>query len=189
MKQMFLMSLALFTLCTGNAMATPKDGFGINIGAAGHVMNSTYTVGSLANPLGSTATYNSSGMSLGMDYQIVYTEQLTLNPFLMVSNESTNLATPTDAVMAHNILGFQGRYWQGEFFVGVHGALYTESISSNTGTSSASETGSGQGIVVGWEPSHSNWSVMLQGDSAKIKYSNQDVNWNGARLSIGYRWK
>jgi hypothetical protein len=186
---MLLISLLLIDICTGYAMAEPKNGFGLNIGATSNIMNSTFTVASGTNTVGSTSSYNSSGASLGMDYQMVFPNNLTLNPFLMVSNESTNLTTQSDTVMEHNILGLQGRSWKGDLFVGVHGAIYTESTTTSSGTTTTSETGTGEGIVVGWEPSNGNWSIMLQGDSAKIKYANQDVNWTGARLSIGYRWK
>jgi hypothetical protein len=189
MKNNILVSLALFVICTGNAMADPKNGFGINIGGTGNYMASTYTVGSIANPVGSTSNYKSSGASLGLDYQFVFPNNLTLNPFLMLSSESTDLATPTGSVMGHNILGLQGRQWAGDVFIGVHGAIYTETLTDSAGTSTVSESGNGVGIVVGWEPSRSGWSIMLHGDSAKFKYANQDVNMTGARLSIGYRFK
>lgn len=188
MKLKLLLGLVVFVVFTGNAMAEPKDGFGINVGGSGNFMTSTYTVGSVANPLGSTYNYKSSGGSVGMDYQIVFPNKLTLNPFVIVSSETTDLAGQSSSTMGHSVLGFQGRLWKGDVFVGVHGALYTESLTAANGTNTASETGSGQGLAVGWEPS-SGWSIVLQGDSAKFKYSNQDVNMTGARLSIGYRWK
>lgn len=188
MKIIFLMSLSALFIYTGNAFADPKNGFGISVGATKNMMNSTYTVGSVANPIGSTSTYDSSGVSLGIDYQITYPNHLTLNPFLIVSSETTSLSSQSGDTMGHNILGFQGRYWKGDFFVGVHAALYTETYSIS-GVSTTSETGSGQGLVIGWEPTNRRWSLMLQGDYAPIKYANQDVNWAGARLSVGYRWK
>jgi hypothetical protein len=189
MKLKFLMLAALSGIFSGNVMAEANSGFGINIGGSGNYMASTYTVGTVANPVGSTYNYNSSGSSLGIDYQIAFPNNLTLNPFLIVSNESTNLATQTGATMAHNVLGLQGRLWKGDFFLGVHGALYTETIATTAGTNIVSETGNGQGLAVGWEPSKGRWSIVLQGDSAKFKYPDQDVTMTGARLSLGYRWK
>ena len=189
MKKILFLSVVIFFVCSGNALAKPKNGFGLNVGATRNLMDSTYTTGTASNALGSTESYTSSGVSLGIDYQIVFPKQLTLNPFLMISSESTSLASQAGAVMGHSILGLQGRLWQGDLFVGVHGGLYTETLSISGGTSTTSESGSGQGLVVGWEPTNSRWSVMLQGDYATIKYPNQDVIWRGARLSVGYRWK
>lgn len=183
------MSALIFVFSAGNAVAKAKNGFGINAGVTRNIMDSTYTTGSASNPVGSTDSYSSSGVSLGIDYQITFPKQLTLNPFLMISSESTSLATQSSAIMGHSILGLQGRLWQGDFFVGVHGALYTETLTISGGASTTSETGSGQGLVVGWEPTNSRWSIMLQGDYATIKYPTQDVIWRGARFSVGYRWK
>jgi len=189
MKKLFLMSLPLLFVYSNNAMAEPKAGLGINIGGTANYMASVYTVGSATNALNSTNNYRSSGTTFGMDYQIVFPNQLTLNPFVSLSSESTDLAGQSGNRMGHSILGLQGRQWKGDVFIGVHGAIYTESLNNSSGTSSTSETGSGVGLAVGWEPSGSRFSIALQGDSAQFKYSNQDVKLTGARLVVGYRWK
>ncbi len=189
MKKLFLMSLPLFIVYSSNAMAEPKSGFGINIGGTANYMASIYTVASATNALNSTYNYKSSGATFGMDYQILFPKNLTLNPFISLSSESTDLAGQSGSIMGHSILGLQGRQWMGDVFIGVHGALYTESLNNSTGSSSASETGSGVGLAVGWEPSGSRFSIALQGDSAQFKYSNQDVKLTGAHLIVGYRWK
>ena len=177
---------ALLALCAATVQAQPENGFSIN----GGLVNS----GMSGNSYYGSTSYSSSGISLGVDYQIALGPNFSLNPFLMTSGESGagDLAGTT---MGHGMLGLQLRYWAGDVFFGGHIASYSEVITypyaypgyPYGGTSSVS--GPGYGLVAGWESPYSGVYVMGQLDSAHFDYSNASVNMTGLRLSVGYRWK
>lgn len=168
----------LFALFTGTAVAEPKNGFGLNAGLASHNMKDQCT---------SCTSYSSSGLSLGLDYQIAFAQQFSISPFLMGSSESTSVSGVS---AGHGILGAQLRYWVGDMFFGGHLGNYSE-VLSNGGTS-ISGSGGGAGLVAGWEKPDGGLYVMGQLDSATVKWSNSiyaDTKISAFRLSVGYRWK
>ena len=171
-------------LIGGNAIAAPQNGFSLNAGAVNDNMSATIIA------TGNPYTYSSSGLSIGIDYQIAMSQNISLNPFLMSSGESTTGSLPSGTTAGHGIFGLQLRYWMNDVYVGGHIASYSEVLAnSGNNSTSASGTGGGGGIVVGWEPSNSKWYLMGQYDSANVKYSDANVKLTGTRISIGYRWK
>ena len=166
------------------SFAAPLNGFSLNTGGVSNSMSATL-VGN-----GNSYNYSSAGLSLGIDYQMLVSPTVSFNPFLMTSSESATGAISQGTTAGHGIFGLQLRYWLGEIFIGAHIANYSEVlINSSNSASSTSGAGFGEGIAFGWEPANSNWYWMGQVDSAKIKYSDANVNLSGFRLSIGYRWK
>ena len=175
LSSIFLNALAISILFTGAAHANPQNGFGLNAGIASHSRDCGGCLGS-----------NSSGLSLGLDYQFAVADSLSINPFLMTSGETNSKVSGT--TIGHGILGVQLRYWAGDMFFGGHIGSYSEVITS--GAASLSGTGGGAGLVAGWENPDGGLYVMGQVDSATAKYSGlTDIKFKGFRLSAGYRWK
>ena len=188
MKKKILLSIALLLLFSaGAAFADPKSGFSVNAGLASHSM-------SIANAA-PAFSYDSSGLSLGIDYQIALSKSFSLNPFLMTSGETVSgycsgglCASPsTEVTSGHGIIGLQLRYWINDIFVGGHITSYSEVL--DNGTSNVNASGPGAGLAVGWEKHDGGLYVMGQLDGATLKYSDADVDLSGVRLSVGYRWK
>jgi len=179
-RNLLLNTALLFIFLTGTAVAEPKNGFSLNAGLASHSMKDQC---SFCN------TYSSSGLSLGLDYQIALSNQFSISPFLMSSGETVNVSGGT---VGHGILGLQLRYWVGDIFFGGHVGGYSEVRTYTTGpfSISASGSGGGAGLVAGWENPDGGLYVMGQVDSATIKYEgSSDTKLSGFRLSAGYRWK
>lgn len=170
--------IALCALGTGNAQAEPKSGLGVDAGLLSNHMSAT------------PGNYQSSGLSLGLDYQIAVSPSVSINPFLMTSGESTSGAIVSGTKANHGLLGLQFRYWIDDIFLGAHLAAYSETLSLNVGnvTTSTSANGGGAGLVAGWEDPKGLF-VMGQLDSAKLHYNGYDSKLSGFRLSLGYRWK
>lgn len=196
MKKKIAIALSMSFIFTGNVWADAKSGFGLNFGSVSNHMASTITVASPGLPVGTAKSYDSSGISIGIDYQIAFSPDFSLNPFLMSSGEDATGDVNSGTMAGHGIFGIQGRYWLGNWFFGAHVANYSEVLTQTTNTTATTTTstttaaaGRGEGLVIGWEPSSSKWFLMLQGDYAKIKFADADVDLTGARLSIGYRWK
>jgi hypothetical protein len=179
-KNLLFNATVLFVLLTGTAMAEPKNGFGLNAGLASHTMKDQCAF---------CSSYNSSGLSLGLDYQFALSDKISLSPFLMSSGESTSSSGVT---AGHGILGLQLRYWTGDMFFGGHVGSYSEVLTASAGSLSVSSSGSGggAGLVAGWEKPDGGLYVMGQLDSATVRYSGfSDTKLSGFRLSVGYRWK
>jgi hypothetical protein len=170
-----VIGLGTFSL---QAAAEPRNGFGLDAGMASFNMT----------PQSGTTTYSSSGLSLGMDYQIALSKRFSLSPFLMTSGEASSVSNVT---IGHGILGLQLRYWAGNVFFGGHIGSYSEVQTATIGsvTVSASGSGGGAGLVAGWENPNGGFFAMGQLDSANISYSTGDTKLAGFRLSLGYRWK
>jgi hypothetical protein len=156
------------------ALAGPKEGVGLYAGLAHHTM--TPPAGFLSS--------SSSGLSVGIDYQVVMSDKWSLNPFLMSAGESSS---ENGVTVGHGILGLQTRYWSGDMFFGGHIGNYSEVRMVSNTTSAA--RGFGGGLLVGWEDPNGKLSVTGQIDRATVKYSNADVAISGFRLNMGYRWK
>jgi hypothetical protein len=177
---LLLNSAVLFVLLTGTAAAEPKNGFGLNAGLVSHTMKDQCTF---------CSSYNTSGLSIGLDYQFALSDKLSLSPFLMTSGESTSNSGVT---ANHGIFGVQLRYWAGDVFFGGHLARYSETLTASSGSLSASVSGSGggAGLVAGWENPVGGLYVMGQLDSATLQYSGfPDSKLSAFRLNAGYRWK
>src|ERR1019366_9251931 len=174
----------LLVLNSSSAIAAPTNGFSLNAG----VVSDSMAANSIAT--GDAYSYSSTGISLGMDYQIAISPNVSINPFLMSSSESTTGDLVSGTTAGHAIMGLQLRYWINDIFVGGHIARYSEVLlNSANNPSSTSGSGNGGGIVIGWEPCDSKGYLMGQYDSAKINYSDANVNLTGIRISVGYRWK
>jgi len=180
-RYLLLNAAVLFVLLTGTALAEPRNGFGLNAGLASHTMQDQCT--------GICSSYDTSGLSVGLDYQFAISDKFSISPFLMSSAESTS----NSAVSAgHGIFGVQLRYWAGDVFFGGHLAMYSEVLTASSGSLSASVSGSGggAGLVAGWENPNGGIYVMGQYDSATLAYSGfSDSKLSAFRLSVGYRWK
>ncbi len=168
-------------LGAGAAHAEPKSGLGVNAGLVASRMN---------DPV--AGSYQSSGLSLGLDYQFALSNSLSINPFLMTSVEpasGTAIAAGTHAT--HDMIGLELRYWIGSAFVGGH--LFTQSevlsITNGNVTTSTNANGGGLGLVGGWEDPHSGLYVMGQLDGGRVHYPASTTKVSEFRLSIGYRWK
>ncbi len=175
--------LILSAFSAGSAQAEPKNGFALDAGLTTHRMT---------NPV--TGNYQSTGVSLGLDYQFAVSDSLSLNPFLMTSGETVsgnaaNFAAGTNA--GHGMLGLQLRYWIDNAFLGAHLASYSEVLSNTVGnvTTSTSAHGGGLGLAAGWEKPDGGLFVVGQLDSSNLKYSTSTSKMSGFRLSMGYRWK
>lgn len=127
-RNKLLNAAVLFMLLTGTAVAEPKNGFGLNAGLVGH-----------SRDCGGCAGSNTSGLSIGLDYQFALSDKLSISPFLMTSGETSSNVSGTS--VNHGILGGQLRYWAGDMFFGGHLGFYSEVISSG----GVSLTGSGGG--------------------------------------------
>ncbi len=180
---------ALLLAGASPALAGAKSGFGLMGGFASHSASGTGTAGPLT---GLPINYTSSGLSIGIDYQIALGEKFSINPFLMLSSESTGGDLTSGTTAGHGILGLELRFWPGDFFIGVHAGNYNEVLtppSNATNNSSISGSGGGSGVSLGWESPTGHVFVVGQFDSFKISYSDADIKETAARLQVGYRWK
>ncbi len=167
--------LAIAAFLAMPALAAPSNGFGIN---GGYVSTSRDCGGCSAN--------NSSGFTLGIDYQFAISERLSISPFLQSSSETSSAAS--GITIGHGVGGAELRYWSGNVFTGVHLAEYSEVGVS--GPFAIGGTGLGAGVVVGWESPNNGLYYMGQLDSATVRYSGiRDIGLTGFRLSAGYRFK
>ncbi len=165
----FIASVALFSLITTAAVAGPKDGFGFNGGLASYDIDNSV---------------DSSGISIGVDYQFAVNEQFSISPFLMSSGESTSISGVS---VGHGIFGVQFRYWSNDVFFGGHFGNYSE-VRTN-GWFTLSGSGGGSGLVAGWENPETGFYMMGQLDSAIIDYGFAEIDISGFRFSVGKRWK
>jgi len=167
------------------ATAAPKNGFAVFGGMASHSASGKFT---LPPDTGTPFSYSSSGLSIGIDYQIALGDSWSLDPFLMSSGESTGGDLNPGVTAGHGILGLGVRYWPGDFFVGAHIGNYSEVLSGSTG-GSLSASGGGVGLSAGWESPTGGLFVFGQLDSFSLSYPDADVDETAVRLQIGYRWK
>ncbi len=169
------------------AVATPKQGFGLFGGIASHTSNVEITKGLLD---GTKVNVASSGLSIGVDYQLPVADAVSINFFLMSSSETASGDQNFKADSAgHGILGVEGRYWFDALFVGAHVGSYSEVFTSTKSGSSTSTAGGGFGFGVsaGWT-NEAGLFVMGQYDKANIAYSDAKADLTGLRVQVGYRW-
>lgn len=183
MKKRFVWATAVMALGlgAGPAHAKPASGLGVNAGLVASRMN---------DPI--VGSYQSNGLSLGLDYQFALSNSLSINPFLMTSGEpasGTAIAAGTHA--AHSMMGLEMRYWIGSAFVGGHLFAQSEVLSITNGnvTTSTNANGGGLGVVGGWQDPNSGLYLMGQLDGGRVHYPASTTKVSEIRLSIGYRWK
>jgi hypothetical protein len=136
-SQVLISSALGFIFCTGTALADPKDGFGLNGGLSSYSRDCG----------GGGCATSTSGLSLGVDYQVALSNMFSISPFLMTSSETASNASSSGLAIGHGLLGIQLRYWVGDLFVGGHLASYSEVFTS--GGLSLSGSGGGAGLVAG----------------------------------------
>lgn len=164
-----------------SAWAKPNQGLALYGGIASHTMSGTITGGT-------SIEASSSGLSLGLDYQLPVTEDISINFFLLSSSESYS-STPSAgwSSSGHAIFGVQTRFWIDEYFVGGHLGSYTEVVTDATGSFSSGGNGSGFGITGGWENANG-LSITAQYDMATISYSDVEFDMTGIRVHVGWRF-
>ncbi len=183
-----LFATLLAVACPAFAYAAPQGGIGVDVGLASSTMTASMTNGT-------SASYQGTGLNYGLDFQIPVSEKISINPMLMFSSEASNGAIKSATHISHDMFGFQFRYWSDNIFTGAHIGSYSEVLTSSSTTNNTTTSvstygnGLGYGLVAGWEPTDRNWFFMVQLDSAKIKYTDADVNMADMRMSVGYRWK
>jgi opacity protein-like surface antigen len=173
--------LALMAAGTSCAQARPVAGIGLDAGLVASRMN---------DPI--AGSYQSNGLSAGLDYQFAVSDSFSINPFLMTSFEAAtggNLQSGTRAT--HDNIGLELRYWINNAFVGGHLFSQTEVLAHTVGnvTTSTTASGGGLGLVGGWEDPDSGVFVMGQLDGVRVHYPTSTTKVSEVRLSIGYRWK
>ncbi len=178
---LFLVVLAAL-LPASQALAQPGSGFGLFGGVARHDMEGTFTQPPLT---GIQFNYESSGVSIGIDWQFEISDSFTINPFLMSSSESFSGDINADG--GHAILGVSFRFWFDGLFLGPHVGSYNEVLEDNTGNT-IDASGTGIGVMIGWQD-ESGFLLMAQYDTASLEYVDADVDLTGIRLQAGFRWK
>jgi hypothetical protein len=179
-----LMAVVVGIFCATAGEAAPKTGFGLDFGLASNSMEGTFVSGP-GN--GIQYSYSSSGLSIGIDYQIAVNDQFSINPFLMSSSESVSGDLISGTRAGHGILGLEGRFWMDQVFLGLHVADYSE-VLTNPNAVSISGSGTGFGLTAGWEDDHGGLFVMGQIDKASLTYADSDNKLTGFRFSVGHRW-
>lgn len=176
--------LALLLAVPGaSARAGAKSGFGVLLGAAHHT-----ATGEFIPPYSGAVNYASTGLSLGLDYQVALGERFSINPFLQSSAEGTSGDLASGVTAGHGVLGLELRVWPSSLFLGAHAARYTEVLTSSGGTASISASGNGTGASLGWEGDNG-LSIVLQADTFKLAYSDSNIDVNAVRVHVGYRWR
>ncbi|HKB60147.1 MAG TPA: hypothetical protein VKC56_08905 [Gallionellaceae bacterium] len=186
-KLQLLGAVLTLALCAGAADAAPKNGFSVNGGLISSSVTTTI-VGTGTALDGVSYSYNGSGLSVGFDYQFALNDNLTLNPFVMLSGENIS-GLGNNITGNHSILGLQLRYWIGDVFIGGHIGGYSETVTNNNYNLSTNASGPGGGLVAGWENPNGGIYMMGQLDSAKLNYGYTDTRLTDVRLSVGDRWK
>lgn len=162
----------------GLCLAGPKAGGSFLVGYTSHAQTA----------VAYGADYTSSGLSLGFDYQFVITENLSAAFFLVSSSESLSGGTFEPGTSAgHAILGLQGRFWVGDFFLGGHFGNYSEALVNSSAGTNSGGAGPGTGLIAGWE-GEGPYSISFQYNAATVAFSDTDVELSGFRVHFGYRW-
>ena len=164
-------SVLALCLCAGAAQAAPDNGFGLYLGGLSSSDSSLYG--------------NSHGGLIAVDTQFIVNDHWSLNPYLLLSDESTD----TTFSLINGEGGLQARYWPtNNWFLSAE-FLFHDSLLERGGTVGSSVYGPGLGIGAGWE-SDSHWTVMLT-----VKYmsmpgtSYSSLSYRSeAMLLIGYHW-
>lgn len=171
-KKVAIIFLSLGVLFFPGSIITgkPLNRIGYNIGYLSNNYSIEFTDGV-------TREFKSSGLGLGVDAQFLATETVTLNPFLMISKENSDLA----GLNFFNVFGgLQARYWIDRYFIGTSLAYYMTVIS---GGNTTSYVGPGVGINGGWE-NPNGFFISLRLDKAF-----HGAEQAGYSIHLGFRWK
>lgn len=163
-------STALLCLWGAAAQATPDNGLGVYLGPVGSNDSSVYGT--------------SHGFAIGVDAQFVVNENWSLNPYLLISSETTDRSFDVD----NGEGGLQARYWMGPWFVGGQ-FLFHDMLLKQGGTVGTSDYGPALGLAAGWEGAN-HWTVVLEANALEkgSTYSTSGNNRSDVLLLVGYRW-
>lgn len=165
-----LLGLTLM-LCLGTIDARAADnGFGVYLGGV--------------HSNDSDAYGTSKGFAVGVDAQFVVNDDWSLNPYLILSSETTD--SSLDVLNGEG--GLQARYWIGSWFLGPQ-FLFHDTLLKQGGTVGQSLYGPAVGFSAGWEGSNG-WSVVLEANALE-NGTTQSVpknNRSDVLLLVGYRW-
>jgi hypothetical protein len=157
--------VAALLIFSASAYAAPQNGIGAYAGI-------------IAATEGGTG---SSGLSLGMDAQFALSENLSLNPYLMLSAERD----ASSAGVADGLAGLQLRRWFGTWFAGGHMFEHDRVVYSN-GSVQSSAYGIAGGLLAGVEYANG-WGAEVQADLLESS-NTSDNKRNAIRLNLTYRW-
>lgn len=133
----------------------------------------------------SDAYGTSHGGAVGVDAQFVVNEDWSLNPYLLISSETTG-TNNLDVINGEG--GLQARYWLGSWFLGPQ-FLFHDTLLKQGSTVGQSLYGPAVGFTAGWE-GRSGWSVVLHANFLE-NGTTQSVpknNRSDVLLLVGYRW-
>ena len=176
-----LLLATLLTLSSNLVYAAPSSGWSFNLGYASHTSDVTEF----------SEEYDSSGLSIGGDYQFAINDSLSINLFLMSSIESTSGNVSVKGGGAgHGVFGVQGRFWSDNLYVGAHLGSYSEVLLDLPYNDNVAGQAFGYGFVAGLE-NKDGWYAQGQYDIATgvDTWSDTDIDLTALRLSVGYRWK
>jgi len=173
----------LFLFAATQSPLAAGDGFGVSAGVSNFSSSGSISSGTYG---GESFSVSGSGISLGIDYQIALMKDLTVNPFLSLSNESASSDQLSYTSASHTRLGAHLLYHKEQYYFGGHLAQTSESFSGGTG-SEASGSGVGFGLIGGWERENG-LIVSAQFDSAPIDFDDGSSDVTGILIKVGYRW-
>ena len=165
-----LLGCSLLGLWALDARAATDNGFAVYVGGVHSSDSDVYGT--------------SKGLALGVDAQFVVNDDWSLNPYLLISTETTD--TSLDVINGEG--GLQARYWIGSWFLGPQ-FLFHDTLLKQGSTVGQSLYGPAAGLSFGWE-SRSGWSVVLEANAFE-KGTTQSVpknNRSDVLLLVGYRW-
>ena len=183
LSALFLLISATLLPAT-QTLAQPESGFGLFGGVARHKSE-------VALP-GLPFSFDSSGVSIGVDWQIAIGDSFSINPIFMTSSET--VSGDVTGTATHSILGVSFRFWIGELFLGPHVGAYSETVELESifgipASGEVTSTGSGGGIAIGWE-AENGFLLMFQYDTATLEDDGGvETDLTGFRLQAGFRWK
>lgn len=165
-----LMGLALLCLWAAGARAATDNGIAVYLGGVHSNDSDVYGTGK--------------GFALGVDAQFVVNEYWSLNPYLLISSETSDRSY--DVINGEG--GLQARYWLGSWFLGPQ-FLFHDMLLKQGGTVGQSLYGPAVGLTAGWE-SRSGWSVVLEANAFETGHTQSVPNNNRSDvlLLVGYRW-
>ena len=129
------------------------------------------------------------GTAFGADFQIDVAEDVTVNPFLMISSETGTAdfgGITFDVEADLTIIGAEVRFWFDDIFVGpLIGQFDGEvTLSGGGGSLTASDTAIGIGGVFGWE---SEQGLSVRGMIASVAFDDS-VDYFTTRILVGFRF-
>lgn len=166
-----LLGLALPCLWAVGAQAATDNGFAVYLGGVHSNDSDVYGTGK--------------GFALGVDAQFVVNDDWSLNPYLLISSETTGVNS-LDVINGEG--GLQARYWFGSWFLGPQ-FLFHDTLLKQGSTVGQSLYGPAVGLTAGWE-GRSGWSVVLEANFLE-NGTTQSVpknNRSDVLLLVGYRW-